>query len=92
MLGFIVVYQQVENDLFAHEITARTMELHPAVVFGAALGGAALLGAAGAILALPAAAMVQAIATEWVNRHDVVDSDLTRSNAAPTTNVKPPED
>ena len=78
VLGFIVIYQQVENYFFAPKITARTMELHPAVAFGAALGGAALLGPAGAILALPGAAMVQALASEWGHRHDVVDSDLTR--------------
>ncbi len=73
----IVVYQQVENYFFAPRITARTMELHPAVAFGAALGGFALLGAAGAVLALPAAAMLQAIVGEWGERHEVVQSHLT---------------
>ncbi len=77
VLGFIVVYQQVENYLFAPRITARTMELHPAVAFGAALAGFYLLGGAGAILALPAAAMFQAIASEWGERHDVIESELT---------------
>jgi predicted PurR-regulated permease PerM len=77
VIGFIVVYQQVENYFFAPRITARTMELHPAVAFGAALAGASLLGAVGAILALPAAAMVQALASEWGQRYDVVDSHLT---------------
>jgi predicted PurR-regulated permease PerM len=77
IVGFIIVYQQIENYLFAPRITARTMELHPAVAFGAALGGAALLGPAGAVLALPAAAMVQALASEWGSRHDVVESQLT---------------
>jgi len=81
VFGFIIVYQQVENYFFAPRITARTMELHPAVAFAAALGGAALLGPAGAILALPGAAMVQALASEWGNRHDVVESDLTRIEA-----------
>ena len=84
VLGFIVVYQQVENYFFAPRITARTMELHPAVAFGAALGGAALLGPAGAVLALPGAAMVQAFASEWGQRHDVVDSDLTDDAAVAT--------
>ncbi len=74
----IVVYQQIENYLFSPRITARTMELHPALAFGAALGGAALLGAIGAILALPAAAMAQALLSELGSRHDVVDNDLTR--------------
>jgi predicted PurR-regulated permease PerM len=83
VIGFIVVYQQIENYFFAPRITARTMELHPAVAFGAALGGASLLGFVGALLALPAAAMVQALVSEWGNRYDVVDSHLT--------NVPPPK-
>lgn len=74
---FIVVYQQVENYLFAPRITARTMEIHPAVAFGAALGGAALLGGVGAILALPTAAMFQALASSWGQRHEVLDDPLT---------------
>ena len=77
VIGFIVIYQQIENYFFAPRITARTMELHPAVAFGAALGGASLLGAIGAILALPAAAMAQALASEWGDRYDVIDSHLT---------------
>lgn len=76
VLAFIVVYQQIENYFFAPRITARTMELHPAVAFGAALAGFSLLGAPGALLALPAAAMVQAIVSEWGERHEVVHNDL----------------
>jgi predicted PurR-regulated permease PerM len=77
VVAFIVIYQQIENYFFAPRITARTMELHPAVAFGAALAGASLLGAVGAVLALPAAAMMQALAGEWGKRYDVVDSHLT---------------
>jgi predicted PurR-regulated permease PerM len=74
---FVVVYQQVENYLFAPRITARTMEIHPAVAFGSALGGAALLGGVGAVLALPTAAMFQALASSWGQRHEVLDDPLT---------------
>lgn len=77
VLGFIAVYQQLENYFFAPRITARTMELHPAVAFGAALAGYSILGAAGAILALPAAAMTQALIGEWGDRHEVVEDRLT---------------
>jgi predicted PurR-regulated permease PerM len=77
VIAFIVVYQQIENYFFAPRITARTMELHPAVAFGAALGGAALLGFVGAILALPAAAMIQAFVSEWGQRWEVADHELT---------------
>ena len=77
VLGFIIIYQQLENYFFAPRITARTMELHPAVAFGAALAGIELLGVAGAILALPAAAMLQALAGQWGERHDVIEDELT---------------
>jgi predicted PurR-regulated permease PerM len=95
VVGFIVVYQQIENYFFAPRITARTMELHPAVAFGAALGGASLLGFVGALLALPAAAMFQAIAGEWGRRYDVVDSHLTtipppRTGQSPAAAEPPP--
>ncbi len=76
VLVFVVVYQQIENYLFVPRITARTMDLHPAVAFGAALGGAALLGPVGAVLAIPGAAMAQALLTDVGARHEVIESDL----------------
>lgn len=76
VLGAIVLYQQVENYLFAPRITARTMELHPALAFGAALAGAAVLGPSGAILALPGAAMGQALLSDWGQRHQVIRNEL----------------
>jgi predicted PurR-regulated permease PerM len=88
VLVFIVLYQQIENYLFAPRITARTMELHPAVAFGAALGGAALLGPIGAILALPGAAMMQALAAGVGSRYDVIDNALTE--VTESRPVRPP--
>lgn len=76
-LAFIVVYQQIENYLLAPRITARTMEIHPAVAFGTVIAGAALIGPVGAVLALPAAAIGQAFVSTYVQRHDVVESELT---------------
>jgi predicted PurR-regulated permease PerM len=77
VLLLIVLYQQIENYLLSPRVTARTMEVHPAVAFGSALAGAALLGPVGAVLALPAAAMVTAIAAATGVRHEVIDSHLT---------------
>ncbi|MEY4362205.1 MAG: hypothetical protein RL391_1511 [Actinomycetota bacterium] len=72
----IVLYQQFENFLVAPRITARTMEIHPAVSFGAAIAGAALLGPVGAILALPVAAMAVALAAASGERHELIDNHL----------------
>ncbi len=77
VLVFVIIYQQVENYLFLPRITARTMDLHPAVAFGSAIGGAAILGPVGAVLAIPAAAMIQALVSQTGERHEVVESDLT---------------
>jgi len=77
VLGFIVAYQQLENYVFAPRITGRTMELHPAIAFGAVIVGAALIGPIGAVLALPATAVGQAFVGTYLRRHEVVESELT---------------
>ena len=81
-LIFVVIYQQIENYLLAPRITARTMQLHPAVAFGAALAGAALSGLIGAFMALPAAAVIQSTVSTYLKRHEVVDTELTRGDEA----------
>lgn len=81
VLVTVLVYQQLENYLLLPRITARTMRMHPAVAFAAALGGAAVMGAVGAVLAIPAAAMVQALVSGMGRRHEVVDDRLTRIEA-----------
>jgi predicted PurR-regulated permease PerM len=83
VLAFILVYQQIENYFFSPRITARTMEIHPAVAFGSVIAGAGLLGGVGAVLALPAAAVIQAIGTTYFARHDVVDTEMTTGAARP---------
>lgn len=81
---FILVYQQIENYFFAPRVTARTMEIHPAVAFGAVIAGASILGPIGAILALPAAAIIQAFGSTYLHRHDVVESALISKEPLPT--------
>lgn len=79
-VGFVVVYQQVENYLLAPRITARTMQLHPAIAFFAALAGGSISGLLGAFMALPAAAVIQATVSTYLTRHEVVESELTRES------------
>jgi len=76
-LIYVVVYQQIENYLLSPRITARTMQLHPAVAFFAALAGAAISGILGAFMALPAAAVIQATVSSYLTRHEVVETRLT---------------
>ena len=83
VLIYVVVYQQLENYLLAPRITERTMSLHPAVSFGAAIAGGTLMGVPGALMALPIAATVQAFVSTYLQRHEVVASHLT-SDTGPT--------
>jgi predicted PurR-regulated permease PerM len=76
VLVIVVVYQQIENYLLAPRITAQTMDLHPAVAFGAVIAGAALFGTIGALLALPAGATLQAFLSTYLARHEVVEDGL----------------
>ncbi len=71
VLVFVVVYQQIENYLLHPRITARTVDVHPAVAFGSVIAGAALLGAVGALIAIPAAATLQGFVGTYVRRYEV---------------------
>jgi predicted PurR-regulated permease PerM len=73
---FVILYQQVENYFLLPRITSRTMNIHPAIAFGSAIAGASILGAVGAVLAIPAAAMIQALLSEMGTRHEVIESHL----------------
>ncbi|HZD80389.1 MAG TPA: AI-2E family transporter [Actinomycetota bacterium] len=88
-LIYVVIYQQIENYLFSPRITARTMQLHPAVAFFAALAGGLLNGVVGAFLALPAAAIIQAIISSYLTRHEVVETELTRESPGEPSETSP---
>ncbi len=78
VVGYIVVYQSLENYFLAPRLTAKTMSLHPAIAFAAALIGGALGGVLMAFLSLPAAAVIQAAIQSHGRQYAVVDSALTR--------------
>jgi predicted PurR-regulated permease PerM len=77
VLGYITLYQQFENMVLSPRITAKTMSLHPAMAFGSVIAGGAIAGPIGALLALPAAASIQALVTLYARRYEVIVSPLT---------------
>jgi predicted PurR-regulated permease PerM len=58
LLGWALIYQQVENYWLSPKLSAKTMELNGGVAFGSALAGGAMFGPMGAFMSLPAAAMI----------------------------------
>ncbi|MDR6979206.1 putative PurR-regulated permease PerM [Streptomyces sp. 3330] len=73
VLIFVVVYQQFENYMLQPKLTSKTVDIHPAVAFGSVIAGTALLGAVGALVAIPAVATLQAFLGAYVKRYDVTD-------------------
>ena len=82
LLIYVLIYQQVENYLLAPRLQSKTMEMHPAVAFGAALAGGAVGGLLWAFLAIPFAATIQATASIWIERHEVLENEFTREQEA----------
>jgi predicted PurR-regulated permease PerM len=73
VLVFVVIYQQFENYVLQPKLTSKTVDIHPAVAFGSVVAGTALLGAVGALIAIPAIATLQAFLGAYVKRYDVTD-------------------
>ncbi|MFE0132211.1 AI-2E family transporter [Streptomyces sp. NPDC059037] len=73
VLVFVVVYQQFENYVLQPKLTAKSVDIHPAVAFGSVIAGTALLGAVGALISIPAVATLQAFLGAYVKRYDVTD-------------------
>jgi len=84
VLGYALVYQQIENYWLSPHISAKTMELNGGLAFGAALAGGALFGPMGAFLALPVAALIYSIITNYRGiNYEVVYKSSYADEAAP---------
>jgi predicted PurR-regulated permease PerM len=66
LLVYFVIYQQVENHLLQPLIYSRTVRLNPLTVLVSVLIAADLGGLVGALLAIPAAGIVQILLREFI--------------------------
>lgn len=72
VLGYAVLYQQVENYWLSPKISSETMTLNGGVAFGAAIAGGAIAGPMGAFTALPVAALMSSFISNYVAFYEVV--------------------
>jgi predicted PurR-regulated permease PerM len=70
LLGFFLVYQQVENYFIAPRIQRSAVDLSAAAVLLAGLLGATALGLLGALMAIPVAAAVKVVVREQMEQHE----------------------
>lgn len=89
-LGWAVLYQQVENLTIEPRISARAVDVHPAVAFASVMLGAALFGVAGALLAIPVTAMMLALLGTYRGRYEI-RADL-RDGRSPLPDMREPSE
>ena len=85
IVGFAVVYQQLENYVITPRVGRQTMDVHPAVSLVAVLVGVALWGPIGAFVGIPIAAAVIAVIDTYATEHE-----LALELQARTRGEKPP--
>lgn len=78
MIVVFVVYQQFENHVLQVAIMSRTVQINQLIVLVSALAGAQLFGFVGALLAIPAAGVIQVIV------RDLYDTRRNRPKPEPT--------
>lgn len=87
-----IAYQQVENLTIEPRISARAVDVHPAVSFGAALLGAQLFGLSGALMGVPLAATAMAMLEIYQRRYEITPETEERVAALVAPRVDPEED
>ncbi|MCU1486816.1 MAG: putative rane protein, partial [Actinomycetia bacterium] len=77
-LVFYIVYQQFENHVLQPTVMSRTVDVNPLTVLVSVLVGVELFGFLGALLAIPAAGIIQVVV------RNLVDPETGRLKHEPT--------
>jgi predicted PurR-regulated permease PerM len=91
VLAWALLYQQVENLTIEPRISARAVDVNPAVAFISVLLGAALFGIAGALLAIPITAMILTLVGLYVKRHEFIEDGKVIGEHELSGDQKPPD-
>jgi predicted PurR-regulated permease PerM len=76
VLAVFILYQQFENHVLQVTIMSRTVQLNPLLVLVSVLVGVELFGFVGALLAIPAAGVIQVIVRDvYANHHPPLADD-----------------
>jgi predicted PurR-regulated permease PerM len=80
---FLILYQQVENNVLQPFIFKRTVNVHPLAVIVGILAGSALLGVVGALVAIPVVAALQIVLREFFGEQRDPPPELESPDAPP---------
>ncbi len=72
IIAFATVYQQIESYYFTPRVSAKTMDVNPAIALAAVFVGAAIWGPLGALIGIPLAAAGVSILQTYRRSYDLV--------------------
>jgi predicted PurR-regulated permease PerM len=75
LLGFFILYQQLENHVLQPLVYGRTVQLSPLVVLIAILVGTEVAGVLGALAAIPVAGTLQILLVDWLEHRRLREED-----------------
>jgi predicted PurR-regulated permease PerM len=90
LVGWTLLYQQLENYWLGPRLSARTMDINGGVAFGSALAGGAVGGPLGAFMAMPVAALITSFVKHYGQRYPLVyqsEFDPELGSAAPMSDT-----
>jgi len=87
---FLLVYQQVENNVLQPFIFKKTVNVPPLTVIIAILAGSSLLGVVGALVAIPIAAALQIVCREYYAGQTAVSGSVILPDDLPPPDAPGP--
>ena len=87
---FLLVYQQVENNVLQPFIFKKTVNVPPLTVIIAILAGSSLLGVVGALVAIPIAAALQIVCREYYAGQTTVSGSVILPDDLPPPDAPGP--
>jgi predicted PurR-regulated permease PerM len=84
LLIYIVVYQQVEDNLLQPLVYSHAVQLNALVIFIAVVVGGLLLGIPGALLAIPVAQIIRIVVTEVLAYRRAINQANKTAVASPS--------
>jgi predicted PurR-regulated permease PerM len=89
---FLILYQQVENNVLQPFIFKRTVNVPPLAVIVGILAGSALLGVVGALVAIPIVAALQIVLKEYFADVKLTSGTVILPEDMPPSDLPPPPD
>jgi predicted PurR-regulated permease PerM len=82
IVAFAAVYQQIESYVFTPRVSAKTMDVNPAIALAAVFVGAAIWGPLGALIGIPLAAAAVAILGTYRKSYELVPEAAAHASDA----------